>query len=223
MPPRISREVATLREETAAQQAEDIRSARPYLLTRSPLKTLLRRAASIAALVIIDLAGLVLGVYLALALRSAIVDPKPILWNLLWDHESDWLPFLILILILVFWRARLYGPREVREGAGRIIPSVLLVAAISLAFAVGTGQHFTTFGLYLSAAFFVALLISLFRWSYESVTGSFLRSVGVRRRTLLVGEPDQVAHLRRSLGSSRGGNDYEFVGEIAPGPELGSL
>ena len=68
-------------------------------------------------------------------------DPKPILWNLLWDQESDWLAFLILLLVLVFWRNRLYGPREVREGAGRIIPSVLLVSALSLAFAIGTGQQ----------------------------------------------------------------------------------
>ena len=98
---------------------------------------------------LIDLVGLTIGLYLALALRSVIFDPKPILWNLLWDHESDWLPFLFLLLVLVFWRNRLYGPREVREGAGRIIPSVLLVAGLALAFAIGTGQHFTTFGLYL--------------------------------------------------------------------------
>jgi exopolysaccharide biosynthesis polyprenyl glycosylphosphotransferase len=201
-------------------QVEDIRSARPYLLTRSPLKTLGRRAASIGALVVIDLAGLVIGLYLALALRSQIRDPKPILWNLLWDHEADWLPFLILLLLLVFSRNGLYGPRELREGAGRIAPSVLLVAVLSLAFAVGTGQHFTTFGLYAVAAFFVAVLISVFRWSYETVTGSLLRSFGVRRRALLVGDPEQVAHLRALLGASRGGIDYDFAGEVAPGPGI---
>src|SRR2546428_11702319 len=129
--------------------AEDIRSARPYLLNRSPLKRLGRRAASIAALVVIDLAGLVIGVYAALVVRSLIFDPKPILWNLLWDHESDWLPFLILLLLLVFSRNGLYGPRELREGAGRIVPSVPLVAALSLAFAIGTGPHLTTVGLYI--------------------------------------------------------------------------
>ena len=122
--------------------------------------------------------------------------------------------------MLVFWRNRLYGPREVREGAGRIIPSVLLVSALALAFAIGTGQHFTTFGLYVVGAVFVAVLISLFRWSYETVTGSWLRSMGVRRRALLVGDADQVARLRETLGSSRGGIDYDFVGELTPGPEL---
>src|SRR4029077_9133335 len=107
-------------------------------------------------------AGFVVGLYLALALPWEIRAPNPILWNLLWNHETDWLPFLILLLLLVFSRNGLYGPRELREGAGRIVPSVLLVAALSLAFAIGTGQHFTTFGLYVATAFFVAVLISIF-------------------------------------------------------------
>jgi len=169
---------------------------------------------------VIDLAGLVIGVYAALVLRSLIRDPKPILWNLLWQHETDWLPFLILLLLLVFSRNGLYGPRELREGAGRIAPSVVLVAALSLAFAIGTGQHFTTFGLYVAAAFFVAVLISVFRWSYETATGSLMRSYGVRRKALLVGEPEQVDRLRQSLGSSRGGIDYEFAGAVTFGPAL---
>ena len=169
---------------------------------------------------VIDLAGLVIGVYAALVVRSLIRDPKPILWNLLWQHETDWLPFLILLLLLVFSRNGLYGPRELREGAGRIAPSVVLVAALSLAFAIGTGQHFTTFGLYVAAAVLVAVLISLFRWSYETVTGSLMRSYGVRRKALLVGEPEQVDRLRQSLGSSRGGIDYEFAGAVTFGPAL---
>jgi exopolysaccharide biosynthesis polyprenyl glycosylphosphotransferase len=169
---------------------------------------------------VVDLVGLVIGVYAALVLRSLIRDPKPILWNLLWQHETDWLPFLILLMLLVFSRNGLYGPRELREGAGRIVPSVVLVAALSLAFAIGTGQHFTTFGLYVAAAVFVAILISLFRWSYETVTGSLMRSYGVRRKALLVGDPEQVDQLRQSLGASRGGIDYEFAGAVMPGPGL---
>ncbi|MEI8105431.1 MAG: exopolysaccharide biosynthesis polyprenyl glycosylphosphotransferase [Actinomycetes bacterium] len=209
-----------MNEPAEVAQPEDVRAMRPYLLTRNPLKTLVRRTASVAALVVIDLAGLTIGLYAALVVRSLIRDPTPVLWNLLWDHETDWLPFLILLLLLVFWRNRLYSPRELREGAGHIIPSVILVAALALAFAIGTGQHFTTFGLYITAAVTVAALISLFRWSYESITGSLMRSFGVRRRALLVGDPDQVAHLRETLGSSRGGIDYEFVGEATSGAQL---
>jgi exopolysaccharide biosynthesis polyprenyl glycosylphosphotransferase len=197
---------------------EDIRAARPYLLSSAPLKTVVRRVLSILALVVVDTSGLVLGLYCALALRALVFDPKPVLWGFLWDQETKWLAFLILLLVLVFWRARLYAPRELREGAGRVFPSVFLVAALALAFAIGTGQHFTTFGLYIVGAIFVALLIGAFRASYETVTGMALRAAGVRRKVVLVGEPAARAELRTTLGSGRGGIDYEFAGEAEPGP-----
>ena len=196
----------------APRPAEDVRASRPYLLSSSPIKTLLRRLGSIAALVAIDICGLLIGLYVALALRALVVDPKPILWGLLWDQETTWLAFLILLLVLVFWRAGLYAPRELREGAGRVVPSVFLVAALALAFAIGTGQHFTTFGLYVVGAILVAVLIGLFRASYELVTGSVMAAVGVRRKAVLVGEEAARTHLRETLGARRGGIDYEFVG-----------
>ncbi|MBA3842311.1 MAG: sugar transferase [Actinobacteria bacterium] len=199
---------------------EDVRSIRPYILSPAPLKTLVRRLASVVTLSAIDIGGLVMGLYGALTLRAEIFDPKPILWGLLWDHETEWLAFLILLLVLVFWQAGLYKPRETREGAARVVPSVILVAALALAFAIGTGQHFTTFGLYIVAAIFVSGLISLFRGSYEMVTGYVLRTAGVRRKALLVGEPEQRRKLQETLGASRGGIDYEFVGEVAPDLEV---
>jgi exopolysaccharide biosynthesis polyprenyl glycosylphosphotransferase len=200
--------------------SEDVRAAKPYLLSATPLKSLVRRLASIAVLATIDVGGLLLGLYAALALRALIFDPKPILWGLLWDHEASWLAFLILLLVLVFWQAGLYAPREVRESAGRVVPSVFLVAALSLAFAIGTGQHFTTFGLYIVGAVFVAALVAVFRASYENLTGVLMRAAGVRRKAVLVGDAGQRAHLRASLGASRGGILYEFAGEVEPGPEL---
>ena len=203
---------------SAARQAEDVRAARPYFLTASPFKSGLRRLVSILALLTIDVVGLVVGLYAALALRAYTFDPHPVIWGLLWDQEVKWLPFLILLLVLVFWRAGLYAPRELREGVGRVLPSVLLVSALALAFAIGTGQHFTTFGLYVVGAIFVATVVAALRSSYELVTGLTLHAVGVRRRALLVGAPDAREHLRRSLGTSRGGIAYEFAGEVEPGP-----
>jgi len=199
---------------------EDVRSARPYMLRRNPLKAFVRRAMSIVALIAIDVTGLTIGLYIALVLRSVVRDPSPILWNLLWKAEADWLPFLVLLTVLVFWRNRLYGRRELREGAGRIVPSVLLVTALALAFAIGTDQHFTTFGLYLVAAIGIATMISLLRWSYETLTGSLMRSFGVRRRVLLVGDEAQTEHLRDTIGRSRSGIDYQFAGHVGFGPEV---
>jgi exopolysaccharide biosynthesis polyprenyl glycosylphosphotransferase len=104
-----------------------------------------------------------------------------------------------------------------------VFPSVFLVALLALLFAVGTAQHFTTFGLYIVGALFVAALIGLFRASYENVTGVLLRAVGVRRKVVLVGDPAARAHLRATLGATRGGIQYEFSGEVEPGPEVAAI
>jgi exopolysaccharide biosynthesis polyprenyl glycosylphosphotransferase len=202
---------------------EDVRAATPYLLSSTPIKSLMRRLVSILALATVDVGGLIVGLYVALALRAYIFDPHPVLWGFLWDQETSWLAFLILMLVLVFWQAGLYAPRETREGAGRVVPSVILVSALSLAFAIGTGQHFQTFGLYLVGAAFVAALISLFRACYELATGSVMRAAGVRRKAALVGYGPQRTHLRETLGSSRGGIDYYFAGEVEPGPGVDEL
>jgi exopolysaccharide biosynthesis polyprenyl glycosylphosphotransferase len=202
---------------------EDVRAAHPYLLTGATLRAAARRLGSILMLVAVDVGGLVLGLYAALAVRSLVFDPKPILWGLLWQHESDWLPFLILLLVLVFWRGGLYAPRELRESAGRVVPSVFLVAALALAFAIGTGQHFTTFGLYVVSAVFVSVLVGLFRASYETITGALMKAVGVRRKAVIIGDPEQRSHLRETLGASRGGIYYSFVDEVGPGPEVEAI
>ncbi len=200
---------------------EDIRAGRPYLLTAAPAKTALRRAVSIGSLVALDLAGLVLGVYGALVVRAFLFEPKPLLWGLLWrEGATQWLPFLALIMLLVFWRSGLYAPREVREGPGRILSSLVLVSLLAAAFGVGTGHHFGTYGLFPTALLLTTVAISLFRWSYESITRNLLRVAGVRRRALLVGRGEEAAHLRRTLGSSRGGIDYEFVGTVDPDGDL---
>ena len=44
----------------APRQAEDVRAAKPYLLSTSPLKAALRRLVSILALLAVDVVGLVM-------------------------------------------------------------------------------------------------------------------------------------------------------------------
>ena len=43
----------------------------------------------------------------------------------------------------------------------------------------------------------------------------------MRRRAILVGEGESLAHLHRSLGSSRSGIDYAFVGAVAASSPVG--
>ena len=191
----------------------DIRSA-SVLPSRIQLRALVRRCISVAALVAIDLGGLAGALYLALVLRELYYGDRPVLWGIPWDAEENWLPFLMVVTVLVFWQAGLYAPRERRAGVGRIVSSLLLVTVVTLAFSVGTGYQHSTFGLYATGFVLSAIVIGLLRASYEVVTADLWRVAGVRRRALLVGEGDQLVSLRRAIGRGRSGIDYEFVGVL---------
>src|SRR6185437_11281849 len=83
----------------------DIRRSRVYVFSRGPVFALVRRAISVAALVAADIAGLALGVYLALVLRSFVYGDT-IYWSLLWKTgPADWLPFPAPITVIVFLQA----------------------------------------------------------------------------------------------------------------------
>ena len=197
--------------------ARDVRAVRPRLLSLAVARAIFRRLVSIATLIFLDLCGLTLGLYGALALREYLYG-EALLWGLLWDRVTEWLPFLVLITVLVFWQAGLYGARELRGGFGRILASLVLVALLALAFGVGVGHQFTTFGIFPAGVVLCAGLVGLFRASYEATTESLLRLSGVRRRVLLVGDGPSLTHLHETLGAGRGGIDYEFVGAVSDSP-----
>src|SRR5438093_2141955 len=167
----------------------DIRSTRPYI----PLRAGFRRAGSIISLIVLDLVGLVLGVYAALALRDLVYGEGVPLWGFLWKAETDWLPFLTVITVLVFWQAGLYAERERRGGFGRVVGSLVLVAVITLIFAIGTGHRFGTYGLAPTAVVLTSICIGLLRGSYDLVTGDLLKFAGIRRRAILAGGPEGLA------------------------------
>jgi exopolysaccharide biosynthesis polyprenyl glycosylphosphotransferase len=214
--------------EAPASQPVDARAATPVLLKPSRLRALVRRIGSISALAAIDIVGLGIGLYASLVLREVYYGRSPD-WGFLWSNETEWMPFLVLITLLVFAHGDLYAERERRPGVGRIVSSLLLVTLITLAFGLGTGHKFTTFGLAPTALVLSAALISLLRAGYDGVTGAVLRRAGVRRRALLVGAGEHLRHLHEMLGRRRSGIDYEFVGALAPSddgspiPVLGDL
>jgi exopolysaccharide biosynthesis polyprenyl glycosylphosphotransferase len=197
----------------------DIRAGAPFLLRRAQLLSAARRLASITLLVCLDLAGLVLGIYVALVVRELYYGREPVLWGVLWRIETDWLPFLTLVTVLVFSQAHLYDERERRPGFGRVLSSLILVALITLAFAIGTGHEFSTYGLAPTAVVVCALTIAGFRASYELVTSEALRALGTKRYALLAGSGENIEHLQNALGAGRSGIDYEFVGAVAPSPD----
>jgi exopolysaccharide biosynthesis polyprenyl glycosylphosphotransferase len=198
------------------------------MLARSQLRSLALRTGSVVCLIALDVCGLALAIYAALALRELYYDNTPVLWGVLWDAESEWLPFVALVTVLVFSQARLYSQRERRAGFGRVVSSLFLVALLTFAFGLGTGHDFSTFGLIPTATVLAIVIIGLLRASYDVITRELLHVIGVRRRVVLAGEGEHLLHLYRTLGADRGGIDYELVGVVTgaeadmPLPVLGT-
>jgi hypothetical protein len=191
-----------------------VRAFRFYVLSRPGALALARRALSVASLVALDVAGLALGIYLALVIRQAIRG-EDILWSLLWrDGAAEWLRWAAPITVLVFAQAGLYRQRERRAGAGRILASLVVVGLIVFAFGYGTDYDFASSGLIPTAVVVSFLTIGLLRSAYDSVTLELMRAAGVRRKVVLVGEGKGLAALHASLAATRGGLGYEFAGAI---------
>src|SRR2546423_11249741 len=94
-------------------QPTDIRAAAPLGLSATRLALLVRRGLSIVTLATIDVVGLGVGLYGALVLRELYYG-RAIDSGALWRAEKEWLPFLILITLLVFVHGHLYSGRERR-------------------------------------------------------------------------------------------------------------
>jgi exopolysaccharide biosynthesis polyprenyl glycosylphosphotransferase len=197
-------------------ERRDVRASHLYILSRRPILSVVRRGLSVAALIALDVVGLALGIYLALVLRQVVRGEGDVLWGLLWrEGPAEWLKFVAPITVLVFAQAGLYRVRERRPGAGRMVASLIVVALIVYAFGYGTDYDFSTSGLIPTAVVACALAIGLLRAAYESVSLELMRMAGIRRRVVLVGEGESLAHLKRSLAAARGGLAYEFVGAVS--------
>ena len=195
----------------------DVRASRPYLFSRGPILSLARRGFSIAALVALDVAGLALGIYIALVVRELVTGDGAVLWGLLWrEGPAEWLKFAAPITVLVFAQAGLYRQRERRPGFGRILACLIVVALVVFAFGLGTSYDFSTSGLIPTSVLVSAVTIGALRAAYESTTLELMRGMGVRRRIVLVGQGDSLVRLRSSLAAARSGLAYEFVGVVAP-------
>lgn len=206
---------------TATPAAADVRSSRIYVFSRGPVSALVRRSLSILALVTLDVAGLALGLYLALVLRTLLYGDE-IFWSLLWrEGVVEWLWFLAPVTVLVFVQAGMYASRERRAGPGRLVSSLVLIALIVLAFGLGTDYEFSTTGLIPTSVVTCALAIGVLRAAYESISLEVMKVAGIRRRVILVGEGESLRRLQRELAASRGGIAFELVGAVAPAGEPG--
>ncbi len=81
---------------------------------------------------------------------------SPVFWGVLWRSETDVLPFIVLIVGLVFAKNGLYRSRESRPGGAVIIASLAFSTLIVALFALVTGREFNSY-----ATFFVTFVLAV--------------------------------------------------------------
>jgi len=161
-----------------------------------------RRAVSVVCLVAIDVTSVFLGLYAALAFKLVILG-DPVSASAIWSVEQKGLPISALTLVLVFAKNGLYGSREGRGGAARILSSVTIATLIVAAFVIASGWEVRTYYIFYASWFLVSVSVIALRASYASVTGLMLEALNFERRALLVGAPAAVEPVAESLERGR--------------------
>ena len=190
------------------------RDARFKPLAGLPLaREWVRRSLSVAALVAIDLAALVLGIMAALAAKL-IVQGESVDFGAIWVEERRILPLASIVLVLLFARARLYHARERRGHAARIIGSTAIATLIVGALVIAAGKHFDTYYIFYASFIAVSVLSVALRASHASLTALYFEVMKVERRALLVGPPALTTDIAASLQRTSSGRSipYRVVG-----------
>ena len=165
-----------------------------------------RRVLSILALVAIDVAGVFLGIMVALAVKLA-VEGESVDLGAIWLLERKVLPLAAVVVVLTFTFNRLYVVRERRGHAFRIIGSVAIATVVVAALLIASGERFNSYYAFYGSWIFVSILIIALRASYDSITGLMLEAMNFERRALIVGPEDLVDDVAEILGHSDGRRD----------------
>src|SRR3954452_15888490 len=178
----------------------DVRAKRPPLLSFLLRLETMRRVARIVSLLAIDIGGVTLAIFTALALKAAVRDAFDA--QATWDGTKDIVAFAALVTVLLFARSGLYAGRAERPGLTRIVASLTQVAVVALLFAVINGEKFSSYYVFYGSLFFAVLYISSLRFVYERATGLVLRAAGYQRRAVLVGTGAHIEAVAHALEDS---------------------
>ncbi|MFZ4756318.1 MAG: hypothetical protein ACOYL4_09955, partial [Miltoncostaeaceae bacterium] len=208
-------------EGTERRAGRDVRFV-PILRGRQ-YRDYLRRGASVAALLAIDVASAFLGLYAVLAFKLWVTG-QPVDSGAIWSVEQKALPIVTVTLVLVFAKNHLYRERGERGGSARVLSSVTVATVIVLALTLASGWRFQTFYVFYSSWFSISVLVIVLRASWDSVTALLLDYLRFERRALLVGSPDMTGPISESLersGHDRHGVAYRVVGAHVLIPGVG--
>jgi exopolysaccharide biosynthesis polyprenyl glycosylphosphotransferase len=158
----------------------------------------LRRGGRVVTLAALDVAGMFLAIWTALAIKAAVRAPG--ILDSTFAQAREYAPLACLVMLLLFARSGLYRDRGQRPGFATLISGLCQVTLIVLLYAVIEGHDFSSYYIFYGTLFFAIVYVSGFRWAFERFSGAVLRAAGYRRRAVLVGSGshiDAVAHALR--------------------------
>jgi exopolysaccharide biosynthesis polyprenyl glycosylphosphotransferase len=201
---------ATVRREPSERDMRRKRSPAISLLLRAETA---RRGARVLTLLALDLAGVGLAIFTALALKAAVLgDLKP---SGAYEETKHFLAFAYLLTALLFARSGLYASRSQRPGLARIVGSLFQVTFVALLFGLVSGERFQSYYIFWGSLAFALLYVSSLRYLYEQATGAVLRAAGRQRRAVLVGTGAHIREVAHALADAPH-SPVEVVGFVSP-------
>lgn len=187
----------------------DIRAPSP-LVQRLAQNTPVRRPIRILALLVVDFIGLFAGVFVAYGI-SAAAGSGDFSSDGVASDTLDVVPILFVLTALLFAEAGLYGARELRPDMRKTIVTLGRTAVVVLIAAVISGSDDLS-PLLLATAFILAMsAVCALRYGYSWLTGQMLRSIGYKRRAVLVGTGSGIDAIAPMLGATSQ-TTYETLG-----------
>ena len=194
----LARELRELEPAEVELPPRDVRAGSVPLLKTALRFEALRRGARVVLLAGLDVAGMFLAIWTALAIKAAIRAPG--ILDQTFEQSKEYAPLACLVMLLLFARSGLYRDRGQRPGFATVASSLVQVTVVVALYAIIEGHEFSSYYIFYGSLFFALVYVSAFRWGFERVSGAVLRAAGYRRRAVLVGSGahiDAVAHALR--------------------------
>jgi exopolysaccharide biosynthesis polyprenyl glycosylphosphotransferase len=208
----LARELRELRPSSAPPVAlppRDVRAARPLILATLLRIETLRRTLRVVTLGALDVFGLCLAIWTAIAIKSEVQNPGHL--DLVWRQVEDVAPLAALVMVLLFARSGLYRDRPLRPGFTKVISSLFQTTVVVWLYAELEGREFSSYYVFYASLFFALIYVSTFRWLFEKASGALLRAAGYRRRAVLVGGGSHIEAVAEALSDSHAIEPFGYV------------